>query len=158
MNVFYPEADSSPALPDDIQGQTIVEIDASGRLPGPVLDLLTTRAADYATRARGAGTRRTYRSAWVHFLRWCASLGREPLSGDPELVGLYIVSRADEGLAVSSIRVAIAAIRTAHLLAGVGLDLSQPRFRMTLEGVVRSRGVRPGRQAAPAVRMCCRPC
>ena len=46
---------------------------------------------------------------------------------------------------------ALAAIRTAHLLAGVALDLSQPRFRMTLEGVVRSRGVRPIRQAAPAV-------
>ena len=46
---------------------------------------------------------------------------------------------------------ALAAIRTAHLLAGVPLNLSQPRFRLTLEGVVRSRGVRPTRQAAPAV-------
>ena len=117
----------------------------------PALDLLTERAADYATRSRGAGTRRTYRSVWTHFSQWCAGLGREPLAGDADLVGLYIVSRADEGLAVSSIRVAIAAIRTAHLLAGVGLDLSQPRFRMTLDGIVRSRGVRPGRQAAPAV-------
>ncbi len=64
---------------------------------------------------------------------------------------MYVVRRADDGLTVSSIRVALAAIRTAHLLAGVALDLSQPRFRMTLEGVVRSRGVRPTRQAAPAV-------
>ncbi len=64
---------------------------------------------------------------------------------------MYVVRRADDGLTVSSIRVALAAIRTAHLLAGVPLDLIQPRFRMTLEGVVRSRGVRPTRQAAPAV-------
>src|SRR4051794_25267155 len=64
---------------------------------------------------------------------------------------MYIVRRADDGLTVSSIRVALAAIRTAHQLAGVALDLSQPRFRMTLEGVVRSRGIRPTRQAAPAV-------
>ena len=118
---------------------------------GPVWDALTDRAAHYATRARGDGTRRTYRSAWAHFSAWCASLGREPLSGDPEVVAMYVVRRADDGLAVSSIRVALAAIRTAHQLAGVGLDLSQPRFRMTLEGVVRSRGVRPTRQAAPAV-------
>src|SRR3954454_21743284 len=59
---------------------------------------------------------------------------------------MYVVRRADDGLTVSSIRVALAAIRTAHQLAGVGLDLTQPRFRMTLEGVVRSRGVRPTRQ------------
>ena len=119
--------------------------------PGPDWDALAERAAHYATRARGDGTRRTYRSAWIHFSAWCASLGRDPLSGDPELVSMYVVRRADDGLAVSSIRVALAAIRTAHQLAGVGLDLSQPRFRMMLEGVVRSRGVRPTRQAAPAV-------
>lgn len=118
---------------------------------GPVWDELAARAAHYATRARGDGTRRTYRSAWTHFSTWCAGLGRDPLSGDPDLVAMYIVRRADDGLAVSSIRVALAAIRTAHQLAGIGLDLSQPRFRMTLEGLVRSRGIRPTRQAAPAV-------
>ena len=120
-------------------------------MPGPVWDALAERASHYATRARGDGTRRTYRSAWGHFSAWCASLGRDPLSGDAELVGMYVVRRADDGLAVSSIRVALAAIRTAHQLAGVALDLSQPRFRLTLEGVARSRGVRPTRQAAPAV-------
>ena len=119
--------------------------------PGPVWDALAERAAHYATRSRGDGTRRTYRSAWIHFSAWCASLGRDPLSGDADLIAMYVVRRADDGLAVSSIRVALAAIRTAHQLAGVGLDLSQPRFRMTLEGVVRSRGIRPTRQAAPTV-------
>jgi site-specific recombinase XerD len=118
---------------------------------GPVWDALADRAAHYATRARGAGTRRTYRSAWTHFSGWCRELGREPLGGDPDLVAMYVVRRADDGLTVSSIRVALAAIRTAYQLAGVPLDLTQPRFRMTLEGVVRSRGVRPTRQAALAV-------
>jgi hypothetical protein len=119
--------------------------------PSPVWDELADRAAHYATRVRGNGTRRTYRSAWAHFSTWCARLGREPLSGDAELVAMYVVRRADDGLAVSSLRVALAAIRTAHQLAGVPLDLSQPRSRMALEGVVRSRGVRPTRQATPAV-------
>ena len=119
--------------------------------PGPVWDELADRPAHYATRARGDGTRRTYRSAWKHFSTQCAGLGREALSGDSELVAMYIVRRADDGLAVSSLRVTLAAIRTAHLLAGVPLDLSQPRFQMTLEGVVRSRGVRATRQAAQAV-------
>src|SRR4051812_20956195 len=84
-------------------------------------DALADRAAHYAARARGAGTRRTYRSAWTHFSQWCRSLGREPLSGDPDLVAMYVVRRADDGLTVSSIRVALAAIRTAHQLAGVAL-------------------------------------
>ena len=42
---------------------------------------------------------------------WCASLGREPLAGDPDTVAMYVVRCADAGsaghggLAVSSIRV-----------------------------------------------------
>jgi hypothetical protein len=45
-------------------------------------------------------------------------LGREPLAADPDTVAMHVVRLADAGLAVSSIRVALAAIRTAHLLAG----------------------------------------
>jgi len=35
---------------------------------------LATRAAEYASRARGDGTRRVYRSAWRSFEAWCRSL------------------------------------------------------------------------------------
>ncbi len=115
------------------------------------LDALTARAAVYATRAHGTGTRRAYRSAWQAFSTWCRSLGRDPLAGDADTVAMYVVRRADDGLAVASIRVALAAIRAAHRLAGIPLDLGQPRFTLVLEGIVRSRGTRPGRQAAPAV-------
>ena len=118
---------------------------------GPVWEALADRAAHYAVRARGDGTRRTYRSAWVHFEQWCATMGCDPLGGDPEVISMYVVRRADDGLAVSSIRVALAAIRTAYRLAGVTLDLTGSRFHLTLEGVIRSRGVRPRRQVAPAV-------
>ena len=50
-----------------------------------------------------------------------------------------------QGFAVSSIRVHLAAIRTAHLLAGRSLDLRHPRLAMVIEGVTR----REGRPAAP---------
>ena len=143
-------ASSIPDPPRPDPQRDIARAAATGPL-GPVWEELADRAADYAVRARGNGTRRTYKSAWAHFSAWCRSMDREPLGGDPELVAMYVVRRADDGLTVSSIRVALAAIRTAHLLAGVPLDLSQPRFRLTMEGVVRSRGVRPTRQAAPAV-------
>jgi site-specific recombinase XerD len=115
------------------------------------LEELSRRAAVYATRARGDGTRRAYRSAWRQYETWCHSLGREPLAADPDTIAMYVVRCADQGFAVSSIRVHLAAIRTAHLLAGRSLDLRHPRLAMVIEGVTRSKGVRPRRQAAPAV-------
>jgi len=113
------------------------------------LEELSRRAAVYATRARGDGTRRAYRSAWRQFEAWCASLGREPLAADPDTLAMYVVRCADQGFAVSSIRVHLAAIRTAHLLAGLSVDLRHPRLAMVVEGVTRSRGTRPRRQARP---------
>ena len=83
------------------------------------LEELSRRAAVYATRARGDGTRRAYRSAWRQYEAWCRSLGREPLAADPDTIAMYVVRCADQGFAVSSIRVHLAAIRTAHLLAGL---------------------------------------
>jgi site-specific recombinase XerD len=115
------------------------------------LEDLSRRAALYATRAKGDGTRRAYRSAWRGFESWCRDLGREPLAADPDTIAMYVVRCADAGRAVSSIRVALAAIRTAHLLAGVAVDLRHPRLAMVVEGVTRSKGTRPRRQATPAV-------
>ena len=115
------------------------------------LEELSRRAARYATRARGDGTRRTYRSAWQSFTTWCQALGRQPLAADPDTIAMYVVRCADQGFAVSSIRVHLAAIRTAHLLAGLSLDLRHPRLAMVVEGVTRTKGTRPRRQAAPAV-------
>lgn len=37
------------------------------------LQELSARAAVYATRARGEGTRRAYRSAWQGYGAWCAA-------------------------------------------------------------------------------------
>jgi len=112
---------------------------------------LARHAATYAARARGDGTRRVYRSAWRGYESWCRALGRTPLSGDPELVAMYATHRAGQKVAVSTLRVDLAAIRTAHLLAGIALDLRDPRLAMVVEGITRSRGTRPAKQAAPAV-------
>jgi len=143
-----PAADGSVTLHTDLLGPLTLA-DAAGR--AAELAELSRRAAVYATRARGDGTRRTYRSAWRHYTAWCASLGRAPLGADPDTIAMYVVRLADAGLAVSSIRVALAAIKTAHLLAGQALDLRHPSLAMVLEGVTRAKGVRPRRKAAPAV-------
>ena len=151
-------ARSGPAAGTSADGPFTLETALLGPLPVPdgaahaaEIDELSRRAAIYATRARGDGTRRAYRSAWHQYAAWCAALAREPLAADPDTIAMYVVRLADQGLAVSSIRVALAAIRTAHLLAGRSIDLRHPRLAMVLEGVTRSKGIRPRRQAAPAV-------
>jgi hypothetical protein len=115
------------------------------------LTALAERAAGYAARASGPGTLAAYASAWRGYAAWCAGSGRDPLSGDPALVALYLTRRAEDGLAVSSLQVARAAIRRAHRLAGIPLDLADPRLAMVLEGITRSHGTRPRRRAAAAV-------
>lgn len=122
-----------------------------GASRAPEIEELSRRAALYATRAKGEGTRRAYRAAWRQYEAWCSGLGRQPLAADPDTIAMYVVRCADQGFAVSSIRVHLAAIKTAHLLAGLSLDLRHPRLAMVVEGVTRSKGVRPRRQAAPAV-------
>jgi site-specific recombinase XerD len=148
-----PSARPEAASPRTVPGATPLPFPAGdpANVIAAVTEELSRRAALYATRARGDGTRRAYRSAWRSFETWCASLGREPLAADPDTIAMYVVRCADQGFAVSSIRVHLAAIRTAHLLAGLSLDLRHPRLAMVVEGVTRSKGVRPRRQAAPAV-------
>lgn len=145
---FTPGETHSFTLHTGLLGELVVP---GGAARAAELEALAARAAVYATRARGEGTRRVYRSAWRAFEGWCRSLGREPLSGDPELVAMYAVRRADAGVAVSTLRVDLAAIRTAHLLAGVALDTRHPGLAMVVEGVTRGRGTRPLKRAAPAV-------
>ena len=134
------------------QDQPAAEIEAGmrGSPPTPDLAALADRAARYAAGASGAGTRAAYGSAWKAYAAWCAGIGRAPLSGDPGLLALYLTRRAEDGLALSSLQVARAAIRAAHRLAGVPLALDDPRLAMVMAGIARSKGRRPRRQAAPA--------
>jgi integrase len=128
--------DGSPALSVEIAGK---------------LTALAEQAAGYAAQSSGVGTRRSYGSAWRGYAAWCAEIGRAPLCGDPGLVALYLTKRAGDGLAVSSIKVARAAIVAAHRLADVPLDGTDRRLAMVMEGIVRDKAGRITRQAAPAV-------
>jgi site-specific recombinase XerD len=140
-----PESASADAKP----GTAPLPVPAAA-VPAGRLDLRQL-AAGYAVRARGAGTQRAYRAAWRGFSAWCATLARASLPADPELIAWYVTKRAHEGCAVSTIRVDLAAIRAAHELAGIRLDFSDPRLAMVIEGISRSIGTRPRRQAGPAV-------
>jgi integrase len=115
------------------------------------LATLGQQAAHYAERAAGAGTRRAYGAAWDAFAAWCHRHGLDPLAGDPGVVALYLTARAQDGLAVSSLGVARAAIRARHRMANVPLDLDDPRVTLVMRGITNEKGKRPQRKAAPAV-------
>ena len=112
---------------------------------------LAAQSAVYATRAFGLGTQRAYRSAWAKYTGWCAGHGLDPFGGAGGPLPLYVTHLAEAGRAVSSIRVALAAIATAYRLAGLALDLRDPKLAPVVEGITRTLGLRPRRQAAPAV-------
>jgi hypothetical protein len=86
--------------------------------PAAQLHALSGRAAVYATRAQGEGTRHAYRSAWRAYAAWCSSLGREPLGAYPDTIAMYAVRLADDGRSVATLRVPIQA---AHPWAGLVL-------------------------------------
>jgi integrase len=121
--------------------------------PPPSQDLasLAARSAVYATRAFGPGTQRAYRSAWGTYTSWCAGHGLDPFAGAAGPLPLYVTHLAETGRAMSSIRVALAAIATAYRLAGLALDLRDPQLAPVVEGITRTIGSRPRRQATPAV-------
>ena len=150
----YDDAERDPAPPTAGAGQ-------GAQAPGdPVVSAalvsLAEQSAVYATRAFGPGTQRAYRSAWSKYTGWCAGHGLDPFAGAGPRAGagplpLYATHLAETGRAVSSIRVALAAIATAYRLAGLALDLRDPQLAPVVEGITRTRGSRPRRQAAPAV-------
>jgi integrase len=159
------EIDHPPPAPPPGAGPETGALDA---IPGALLPLgadalfdataisqhladLAADAARYAEKASGPGTRRAYSSAWAAFALWCRRHDLDPLAGDPGIVALYLTARANDGLSVSSLGVARAAIRARHKMAKVPLNLDDPRITLVMRGITNAKGKRPQRQAAPAI-------
>lgn len=114
------------------------------------IEAAAARAAVFAVKARADNTRRAYRKAWAAYQDWCARLGFAALGADPQLVGMYLAARA-ERLSVSTLRVHLAAILAAHRLVGLMLDVRHPAIANVVNGIERTKGRAPGRQAAPVL-------
>lgn len=141
----WPDPGAGVAVETGLFGRLVVPAD-----PARAAEIreLAGQAAAWATRARGAGTLRAYRSAWTQYTAWCERLGFAPLTGEAEIIGLYLV-KAAETRTVPTLRVHLAAIATAHRLAGVPVDLKHPRIALVLDGLARGQADRTVRQAAP---------
>ncbi|WP_211102014.1 hypothetical protein [Azospirillum brasilense] len=143
--------------PFEVDAGVAVEIGLFGRLVVPAdparaaeVQDLARQAAVWATRARGEGTLRAYRSAWTAYSAWCDRLGFAPLTGEADVIGMYLV-KAAERLTVPTLRVhlaTIATIATGHRFAGVPVNLKHPRIALERRGHAREHGS-ARRQATP---------
>lgn len=116
-------------------------------LNGP-LHMAWQKAMPYARAARSDGTLRVYRHAFTHWADWCQLMHAEPLPATAAVVATYLAQLARNGKSVSHIRVALAAIQSAHHAAGHAFDRKDPALATILAGITR-REARPIRRAAP---------
>lgn len=108
-------------------------------------EALTThadKAGAFMAQARAANTRRAYRASFADYVAWCRRLGLEPLSADPQAVGMYLAGLPERQFKYATIRMRLSAIAAAHRAAGLPLDLKDPRIARVMDGIARTLGTR----------------
>ena len=109
---------------------------------------LLAAARSYVEAAKAPNTRRSYRTQWRIFVAWCLGFERESLPAAPATLALFLTARAQAGLKVASLSVALSAIRAAHFDAGLADPAANPEVRTVWEGIRRTHGAAQ-RRAAP---------
>lgn len=132
------------ALPDkDGQG-------AAALVPAPSVAVvaLGERARAFADESRAESTRRAYATDWERFTTWAAPLGLPTLPSSPAAVGMHLAWLADEGMRVSTIERALAAIGYHHREGGFEWYPGHPDIARVLRGIRRRLGVARRKKAA----------
>ena len=121
----------SPPLPS-------TGIQAEPHLPRHLTGL-ADRARDYIEAASSANTRRAYASDWKHFAAWCRRQSRDPLSPDPQTVGLYITAQASGSggykKAVATIERRLSSLTWNYAQRGQPLDRKDRHIATVLAGI-----------------------
>ena len=92
-----------------------------------------------AAEVLSANTRRAYATAWRAWSAWCASERIEPLPAQPVHVAAYLAERAEDGVGISTLRTAVAAIAHEHASRGAPSPAIHPGVRRVLRGLSRRR-------------------
>jgi len=111
--------------------------DASSTLDHPTL---LAAARTYVEAAKAPNTRRAYRTQWRIFAAWCLGFEREALPTAPATLALFLTARAQAGIKVASLGLALSAIRAAHFDAGLADPAANPEVRTVWEGIRRTHG------------------
>ena len=112
-------------------------------------------ARGYANRSRADSTWRAYEADWRQFSRWCAEAGLQPLPAEPRTVARFLAVQASpgarhpDGLAASTLRRRLAAIRLMHLGARLVSPHAAPEVSEVLRGIVNARRDRPTARKRP---------
>jgi integrase len=106
------------------------------------------RAEHYERASRSERTWRQYKSAWKSWEDWCALDGWTVLPADPNGLKVYIAHLADNGRSLATINAYLAAIASAHSIAGQ--PFNRGALKDAIKGVRREKA-RPQRQARPLV-------
>lgn len=114
-------------------------------------------ARDFAAASKSENTLRAYRADWADFTAWCDERGLAPLPASPQIVTLYITSRArgsddQPALKVSTLERRLSAIAQAHRLAGYESPVSRREepLHSVWAGIVRRKGTAK-EKVAPAL-------
>ena len=91
---------------------------------------------------------RAYRAAWNKFSKWAERHQHIALPASPEVVAAYFTDLADEGAKVSTIMVALAAIRYFHKRQNAVDETHHVLVEATLAGIRRNKRLAPEKKAA----------
>lgn len=97
------------------------------------------RARQFASRSKANSTVRAYGSAWTSFVSWCRARGVEPLPATSESIALYVADRAGDSKP-STLNRYLAAIASAHRLAGHASPIGDEMVRAVMAGIRRTVG------------------
>ena len=97
--------------------------------------------------SKSPGTRRAYSSAMRTFSAWCAANGQPHLPTSPSVVAAFLTERANAGFSFSTLTVALAAIRDAHLAGGHRDPTAHRGVTTVMAGLRRRLGTATRRQA-----------
>jgi integrase len=141
--------------PKELSSVVWLDTELFGPLPLPADPALRTdteailaRARELASRSKAMETLRSYRTSWEQWCGFCELMGYEPLGGDAMAVGMFL-AHLSLTKSLATARTRLAAVATAHRIAGVALDTRARPIASVLEGFKREQGVKPLKQATP---------
>lgn len=124
-----------------------LERPAAAPAGAPLLEGLSEDAERFARASNAENTTRAYGGAWKRFVAWCAERQLVPMPAETSTVSNFVADRA-RNHKPGTLRIDLAAIRQAHLLAGHPSPAESQQVKMVISGVRHEKGVRPDSKAA----------
>lgn len=114
------------------------DLTLGAQLPARYQELVES-GRGYLEQSLADSTRKAYRQGWERFELWCKETNQRAMPASASSVALFVTALADEGAAISTIRLYLTAVGRAHVLQGRDSPADDPRVKQLLKGVPRVR-------------------